>query len=69
MLANTSCSVTNSSFGPPRAMSLSGVPFAMPLATAAGMTARPAISATIESAMTMRAEFLTMFSFLSRYEP
>ena len=69
MFANTSCSVTNRSFGPPRAISLTGIPLEMPLATAAGMTARPAISATIVSAMTMTAEFFTMFSFLLRYEP
>ena len=63
MARNTSCKVTNSRFGPPSLIWSSGVPLAMPLATAAGITAIPAIVATSVSANTMIAEFFTRSSF------
>ena len=60
MALNTSCSVMNSSFGPLR------VALGPEMATAAGMTARPAIKATSVSENTIRAAFFTRFSFLLR---
>jgi hypothetical protein len=66
MAWNTSCRVMNSRLGPPRAILSRGMPLRMPLATAAGITATPASRATEVSAMTITAEFLARFSFLSR---
>ena len=66
MLAKTSCRVTKRSLGPFRAISLGARPLDRPLATAAGITAKPAIRATMVSATTISAEFLTRFSSLLR---
>ena len=64
--ANTSCSVTNNSFGPLREISPYGIPFAIPFATAAGITAIPAIRAIVVSATTITIEFFFRFSYLLR---
>ena len=66
MALNTSCSVTNSRLGPLSLMSATFMPCWMPMATAAGITARPAIRATRVSEKTMTTEFFTRFSCLLR---
>ena len=66
MLENTSCRVMNRSLGPPRTMSPLAMPLAMELATAAGITARPASRAMMVSDTTMIREFLVRFSSLPR---
>ena len=60
MWENTSCMVMNKSFGPAMAAP------SPPSAKAAGITARPAISATSVSQATMTREFLVMLSLLER---
>ena len=69
MLLNTSCRVMKRSLGPPRTISLLGMPLAMELATAAGRTAKPAIRAMMVSEVTIIREFLVRLSSLLRYEP